>query len=442
MHSSATFKKLSGEDKKEGKEPAKSDKNKKFELKRNLSCSYCKKKGHTLQNCYLKDKPCYICKGNHLMSKCPQYEEKKGMCYICDSKDHKVKDCTKKGGGKYRPPTEGSGSRVAHESGMTYTMWREWEESKKDEKEFDLMIEKGGVGEEKEEGGIMAVMAEGESSSFSSFSSPVLREKTGAEQDDNSQNPRSFLEEGGGNDNPGGVNSSTSEVSSPCSFLEEGGGIDDPGGVSSSGCVDSSSSSKEKEDSVPKKLGKNARKRKKRANLAEKNSSSSSSESVLEDNFHMHFMLEKMVEGGVKGEELEWFGTEGEVLFGENSDGVMSDEVRNSWLIHLEKTKKKKKKKERANSSMVESRDGSSSSLPSARMKFPVTLGGLEIMAHFNSCTDFFILREDLWEKMKGEKVKHRIRFRGVGGMRLQEDYGKKVLLETPDCSFKVVVHP
>ena len=26
--------------------------------------------------------------------------------------------------------------------------------------------------------------------------------------------------------------------------------------------------------------------------------------------------------------------------------------------------------------------------------------------------------------------------------MRLQEDYGKKVLLETPDCSFEVVVHP
>ena len=125
------------------------------------------------------------------------------------------------------------------------------------------------------------------------------------------------------------------------------------------------------------------------------------------DNFDMHFMLEKMFEGGVKGEELEWFGTEGEVLFGENSEGVMSDEVRNSWLIHLEKTKKKKKKKEWVNSRMVESRDGLSSSLPSARMKFPVTLGGLEIMAHFDSCTDFFILREDLWEKMKGEKVKH-----------------------------------
>ena len=149
-----------------------------------------------------------------------------------------------------------------------------------------------------------------------------------------------------------------------------------------------------------------------------------------------------MFEGGVKGEELEWFGMEGEVLFGENSDGIMSEEVRNSWLIHLEKTKKKKKKKEWANSSMVELRDGSSSSLPSAQMKFPVTLGGLEIMAHFDSCTDFFILREDLWEKMKGEKDKHRIRFRGVGGMRLQEDYGKKVLLETPDCSFEVVVHP
>ena len=55
MHSSATFKKLSEEDKKEGKEPVKSDKNKKFELKRNLSCSYCKKKGHTLENCYLKE---------------------------------------------------------------------------------------------------------------------------------------------------------------------------------------------------------------------------------------------------------------------------------------------------------------------------------------------------------------------------------------------------
>ena len=46
------------------------------------------------------------------------------------------------------------------------------------------MIEKGGVGEEKEEG--EAVMAEGESSSSSSFSSPVLREKAGAEQDNNS----------------------------------------------------------------------------------------------------------------------------------------------------------------------------------------------------------------------------------------------------------------
>ena len=244
-------------------------------------------------------------------------------------------------------------------------------------------------------------------SSFHQKKNPVLREKAGAEQDDNSQNPRSFLEEGGGNDDPGGVNSSTSEVSSSRSFLEEGGGIDDPGGVSSSGCVDSSLSLKEKEDSVSKKLGKNARKRKERANLTEKNSSSSSSESILKDNFDMHFMLEKMFEGGVKGEELEWFGMEGEVLFGENSDGVMSDKVRNSWLIHLEKTKKKKKKKEWANSSMVESRDGSSSSLPSARMKFPVTLGGLKIMAHFNSCTDFFILREDLWEKMKGEKVKH-----------------------------------
>ena len=43
-----------------------------------------------------------------------------------------MKNCTKKGGGKYSPPTEGSGSRVAHESGMIYMMWREWEESKKD----------------------------------------------------------------------------------------------------------------------------------------------------------------------------------------------------------------------------------------------------------------------------------------------------------------------
>ena len=34
-------------------------------------------------------------------------------------------------------------------SDMTYTMWREWEESNKDAKEFDLMIEDGGIGEEK-----------------------------------------------------------------------------------------------------------------------------------------------------------------------------------------------------------------------------------------------------------------------------------------------------
>ena len=43
---------------------------------------------------------------------------------------------------------------------------------------------------------------------------------------------------------------------------------------------------------------------------------------------------------------------------------------------------------------------------------------------------------------MKGEKVKHQIRFKGVGGRRLQEDYGKKVKLETPDHSVDVIVHP
>ena len=102
----------------EGKELAK-----KFKLKRNLSCSYCNKKGHTLENYDLKDKHVIFVKmPSHLMFKCPQFEEKKGKCYICDFKDHKQKDCTKKEGGKYCPPTEGSGSQVAYKSGMTYTM--------------------------------------------------------------------------------------------------------------------------------------------------------------------------------------------------------------------------------------------------------------------------------------------------------------------------------
>ena len=123
IHDSEIFQLLRREEK--GKEPAKSEKGKTpFKSRRNLYCSYCKKKGHSLEECYLKDKPCYICKGTHLIVDCPKKEEKKGKCYICDSTEHTKRDCTKKGGGKYCAPPEGNGNRVAHISGLTYNVER------------------------------------------------------------------------------------------------------------------------------------------------------------------------------------------------------------------------------------------------------------------------------------------------------------------------------
>ena len=52
------------------------------------------------------------------------------------------------------------------------------------------------------------------------------------------------------------------------------------------------------------------------------------------------------------------------------------------------------------------------------------------------------LVKRELWETLKGEKVEGNARFKGVSGVMFFEKYGKKVELEVPDYSFDVLVYP
>ena len=79
---------------------------------------------------------------------------------------------------------------------------------------------------------------------------------------------------------------------------------------------------------------------------------------------------------------------------------------------------------------------------PSLSMRIPLILGNLEVWGYIDSCCDFFLVKRELWEKLKGEKVEGNARFKGVSGVMLFEKYDKKVELEVSDYSFDVLVYP
>ena len=64
---------------------------------------------------------------------------------------------------------------------------------------------------------------------------------------------------------------------------------------------------------------------------------------------------------------------------------------------------------------------------PSLSMRIPLILGNLEVWGYIDSCCDFFLVKRELWEKLKGEKVEGNARFKGVSGVMVFEKYGTKV---------------
>ena len=148
----------------------------------------------------------------------------------------------------------------------------------------------------------------------------------------------------------------------------------------------------------------------------------------------MQVMGESIFEG-----EVECWGEKGDVVLFEKVDGVPKASSANPWLKCLEKHPPRRKswRRGKGNTAKSKKKRRSKVNMPSDTSRFPLMLGGVEVIGHLDSCSDFTLVAKSIWESMKGVVEEWPAVIHGVKGS-IETNLCKRTLLEVPGYEFEV----